>query len=176
MSNSVNKPPAGVSKALQTAFMSDEDLAELGPDGEDINTLPARYGDGSSFPDLKALKPSHMKIIEYHLRGYTQAEICRMLQVCATTVWRTLKDPLAQPYITGFKEQADLEFSQLRMAANDAVRRGLNSKDERTALIAAKTVYEKEGDMRAKEDKNMTAEDVIAAVLARIEVNVTVNN
>ena len=144
-------------------------------DGDDLpaiiekgdNTTQAGMRSG-----LKILKPIHLRIIEYHLRGYNHTEVADMLSCSMAMVHYTLKDPLSQPYLFQHEELSRLEFHALRRKANKAVSNGLDSADEKTGLQAAKLFYEVVGDKDG--DKKTTAEDVVAAIIN--QVNVQINN
>ena len=157
---------------------TDEDfdlLALASEDGDEEKKLSIRHGPGTSIPNLTQLKPNHLKIVEYHLRGYKQSEICKILSCSPFTVHRVLKDPLVQPYISYHRNVMDMEFAALRPAANQAVRKALDSKDDRTALMASRQFYEHEGDMKDKDDKAMTAEDLVTILMEKITLTLQVN-
>ena len=125
---------------------------------------------------LKKLTPTHKKMIELHLRGYKIAEVCGILHAKYTTVQRVLTDPLTVEFINGFDDILNKEFNALRIKANDAVRGGLNSTDKRTQLIAARLFYDRKGELGGDKGKEgeMTAEDVVQLILAKVEVNINV--
>ena len=118
---------------------------------------------------LKRLRPVHRKIIALHLHGMTAGEIEIVTGFNQSAVYRILGDPLSQAYIQAHTAGADMELEALAPKAVDALRNGLESDDDRTALNAADKFFKATGRYGRVETAKETAEDVIMRMLSIAE-------
>ena len=85
---------------------------------------------------LKKLMPRHMEIIALHLKGEKATDIALKLGCTYATVWRIINDPQARTIIEEFYTAHRVDLMGLMPLAIDAVRKGLNSGDTKTGLLA----------------------------------------
>lgn len=115
---------------------------------------------------LKRLKAVHRAIIGYHIRGLSNRDIAFVTGMDEITIGRVLRDPLSQQYVKELIDASESEINALLPMATDAIRRGLMSDNEKTALNAADKIYKATGRYSHEgPGKQETAEDVIARVL-----------
>ena len=138
------------------------------PEQYDYEKIIGRRTMGGSVK-LKRLRPVHRKLIGYHLRGLTATEINYITGFAESAIYRILNDPLSQAYIHAHTAGADMELEALAPLAVGAIRNGLDSSDERTALNAADKFFKATGRYGKMETAKETAEDVIMRMLSIAE-------
>lgn len=126
-----------------------------------------RKADGAM--KLKRLKAIHRVMIAHHLRGMSNRDIAFVTGFDEFAIGRVLRDPLSQAYIQEHLSGTEMELAALQPMAVDAVRRGLNSDDDRTALNAADKFFKATGQYAKGETSKDTAEDVIVRALGIME-------
>jgi transcriptional regulator with XRE-family HTH domain len=118
-------------------------------------------------------------IYTLELRGLDQKDIAQALNLAATTVSQIVRDPRYVAYREKHLAELDSEFVQMKPLAFAALRSGLNSNDENTALRASEQWFKGAGFGGFAKDPvpqtRLTAEDVAAQLLAGLNVNVQVN-
>jgi len=142
------------------AFPGDYDPSEY----QTQKTLGIRTPSGEL--KLKQLKPIHKMMIVHHLRGWSNRDVASLLGKAEITVSRVLRDPLSQSLLKEFHEASKAELEALAPLAVAAVRNGLTSDSERTALAAADKFFKATGQYSDETRGPETAEDVIARALA----------
>lgn len=118
-------------------------------------------------------------IYALELRGLTQSEIAQSLGMSNTRVCSIVNDERYIKYREEHLAALDSEFIQMKPLAFAALKSGLNSNDENTALRASEQWFKGAGFGGFAKDPTpqtrTTAEDVAAALLASVNVNVQVN-
>jgi transcriptional regulator with XRE-family HTH domain len=118
-------------------------------------------------------------IYTLELRGLDQKDIAQALNLAPATVSLIVRDPRYIAYREKHLAELDSEFVQMKPLAFAALRSGLNSNDENTALRASEQWFKGAGFGGFAKDPvpqtRLTAEDVAAQLLAGLNVNVQVN-
>lgn len=119
------KLPAEVSKH-NGYFDSEEAAARYEERKKEVQALYSvekilgkRRRDGS--PNLKKLKPRHLRMIAYFVEGVPSTEIAQILDVSHNCVLRVLKDPLAAKYIEDFADGHKADFNAMFPLVNEAI-------------------------------------------------------
>lgn len=120
---------------------------------------------GENEQRLTRLKPTHRRILLLHLMGLSSVEITIHTGFSAGHISRVIRDPLSQPYIEAHLAKTNDELEAMFGLAVDAVRRGLNSDSEKTALAAADRFFRVTGRYGEQEKSAESAEDVIKRAL-----------
>lgn len=94
--------------------------------------LGKRRHDGS--PNLKKLKPRHLKMISYFIEGVPSTEIAMILDVSHQCVLRVLKDPLAAQFIEDFADGHKADFNAMFPLVNGAIQDALTNPSISTKL------------------------------------------
>ena len=117
-------------------------------------------------------------IYTLELRGLTQGEIAQALSMSANGVSKIVNDERYIAYREKHLADLDSAFVQMKPLAFNALKNGLNSADENTALRASEQWFKGAGFGGFAKDPvqptRLTAED-IAAQLLGVQVNVNVN-
>ena len=114
-------------------------------------------------------------ILSLELRGQTKVEIAEHLKISplrVSQITRTERYILAREEVLS---AADQDFLNMKPEAMKALRSGLGSRDENTALRASETWMRAAGFMqygKGQQNAGVTAEDIAAQLL---QVNVQVN-
>jgi hypothetical protein len=118
-------------------------------------------------------------IYALELRGLSNSEIAQTLGISPGWVTRITADERYLAYREKHLTNLDTEFVMMKPLAFAALRSGLNSADENTALRASEQWFKGAGFGGFAKDPvpqtRTTAEDVAAALLAGVQVNVQVN-
>lgn len=118
-------------------------------------------------------------IYALELRGLGIGEIAQALGLAPGSVSRITTDARYIKYREEHLSAIDAEFVQMKPLAFAALRSGLNSNDENTALRASEQWFKGAGFGGFAKDPvpqtRLTAEDVAAQLLAGLNVNVQVN-
>ena len=85
---------------------------------------------------LKKLMPRHYEMIALHLKGRKLSEIAEAMHCTYATAWRVINDPESKTIIEEFYTAHKVDLMGLFPLAVDAVRKGLNSTDIKTGLLA----------------------------------------
>lgn len=116
---------------------------------------------------LKELTTTHQRIIAMYLTGdYSIKDIAEETGVTRSKINKVLLDPLSQKVINEFREVEGLELMGLQGKAVEAVRKGLSSKNDDTALKAVDRFVKLKQDHRGEADESKGG----------TTVNVTINN
>lgn len=86
--------------------------------------------------DLKKLGPRHYEMIALHLRGNSLKSIAETVGITYTRTWQVINDPLSRQIIEEFYESHKVDLMGLFPVAVETVRKGLNSQDIKTSLLA----------------------------------------
>ncbi len=118
-------------------------------------------------------------IYQLELRGLSQKEIAEVMHTSVTTICRITQDDRYIAYREAHLTAMDAEFIAMKPLAFNALKSGLNSNDQNTALRASEQWFKGAGFGGFSKDpvpaSRTTAEDVAAALIAGVQVNVTVN-
>lgn len=118
-------------------------------------------------------------IYALELRGLSIAEIAQALGMSQSGVSRITTDERYIAYREQHLGAIDAEFVMMKPLAFAALKSGLNSSDENTALRASEQWFKGAGFGGFAKDPvpqtRTTAEDVAAALIAGVQVNVNVN-
>jgi transcriptional regulator with XRE-family HTH domain len=118
-------------------------------------------------------------IYTLELRGLDQKDIAQALNLTPASVSQIVRDDRYVAYREKHLAELDSEFVQMKPLAFAALRSGLNSNDENTALRASEQWFKGAGFGGFAKDPvpqtRLTAEDVAAQLLAGLNVNVQVN-
>jgi transcriptional regulator with XRE-family HTH domain len=118
-------------------------------------------------------------IYALELRNLSHAEIAMAMGLNPGTLSRITRDERYIAYREEHMAKLDSEFVAMKPLAFNALRSGLNSSDENTALRASEQWFKGAGFGGFAKDPvpatRTTAEDVAAALLAGVQVNVQVN-
>lgn len=125
---------------------------------------------------LTRLTARHYKIIGLHLEGKGLEEICKLCHVTVSTASRILNDPLAKTLLAKVYGHREQEIHALAGQAIEATRAALDpGKDIGTRLRGVDKFVKIRETMIDKEKGRETAEDVVASILERAQINGTVN-
>ena len=124
-------------------------------------------------PNLKKLKPIHMRILACHMTGMKMSDIARVftdmgIPISYFTVYRTVHDPISERLLEKYYASADVEMKALEPLAVDALRKGLVAGTIKDGVNAADKVFKANG-RYGRAEGNDTAEDVIARMMGAIE-------
>jgi DNA-binding MarR family transcriptional regulator len=145
------------------------------------NTNPERpsgqlvYGPGA----LKKLSPKHRTIVAYAMRGMTTREIAEKVGMRDTSISRILNSQLAKDAIKKLVSEMDDRFLMLKRKAIDAFEEALEiSTPIETRLAAADKWFKAHGyyERSRKKEGGISLEDIVASLIANVQVNVQVNN
>lgn len=113
------------------------------------------------------------------LRGLDKQEIAKTLSLSPSTVTNITLDERYIAYRERHLAALDHDFVAMKPLAFDALRGGLRSQDENTALRASEQWFKAAGfggfARTPEQPTSLTAEDVVAALLTRQQVAVQVN-
>lgn len=118
-------------------------------------------------------------IYALELRGLSKKEIAEQLHLSYATVLNITTDERYADYRDERLAVLDREFVSMKPLAMDALRKGLVSGDENTALRASEQWFKGAsfGGYSKQEpvQQGLTAEDVASALMQAVQVNVNVN-
>lgn len=124
------------------------------------------------------IKTRWAAIYALELRGLDLKQIAEVLQLSSAAVSTTVNDPRYIAYREEHLTALDSEFVMMKPLAFNALKAGLNSQDENTALRASEQWFKGAGFGGFSKDppvnRNVTAEDVAAQLLTGVQVNVAV--
>lgn len=141
---------------------------EFDPDQYRFEKIIGTRLPGGKVP-LKRLNVKHRNVIALHLRGLSARDISEITGLSEVTIYKTINDPLSQEIVRGYIEGLDAELEALAPLAVDAVRSGLDAKQEpRVRLLAADRFFKATGRYTSAEQQRESAEDVLARALARV--------
>lgn len=138
-----------------------------------------RRADGSL--NLKTLKPIHMKMIELHLQGSKNGDICKALHKTPATISRWMSDPLVTNVLEDIYKQEDARLKALFPKVVDVIDDALDMQKHSIGvnLKAADKWLKVHKKYDQKDDPtHQTAEDIIQQVFAQMNIsgdNVQVN-
>lgn len=125
---------------------------------------------------LKRLTARHYGIIGRHLEGKSLEQICQECHVTISTASRILNDPLAKGLLAKVYGHREQEIHALAGQALQATRDALDpGKDIGTRLRGVDKFVKIRETMIDKEKSRETAEDVVASILEKAQINGTVN-
>jgi hypothetical protein len=115
---------------------------------------------------VRPLTPNQRGVIALHLAGMSYVDISKLTGHSPPVIAYIMNHPSAQPLLQKGYAQIDKEMSSLYSPSVEAIRRGLNSDDERTALQASTIALKALGKIDADTAKNTTtAEDVVSRII-----------
>lgn len=157
--------------------MSSRDLARLADQGvRTIAINPIKLKEGWV---LKKLSQKHKHIVALHLQSVSRMDIGAICGCTPEYVSMLLRQPLVQAYLKETEAYMDERLRALQGKSIDAIESGLDSGDGELQLKAARLQLEATGKLKQVADKERSAEDVVADILARATVvigqNVQVN-
>ena len=121
---------------------------------------------------LKKLTNRHLKIVGMHLEGASVEMIASNCNCTISTVSRILNDPLAQQILKRVYSDREGEVQALGGKALQAVRDGLDKQQPINTRLRAVSSYAKVREVMMPKDKGSeSAEDVIARMLAAVQIN-----
>lgn len=125
---------------------------------------------------LRRLTARHYKIIGLHLEGKSLEAICQECRVTISTASRILNDPLAKSLLAKVYGHREQEIHALAGKALEATRDALGAdKDIGTRLRGVDKFVKIRESMLDKDEGRETAEDVVAKILEKAQINGTVN-
>ena len=160
--------------------MSDRSLAKLSeptPELSSVKYTPEQYAyekiigkrHSNGSLKLKRLTGIHRRMIAMHLRGMANKDIALVTGYSEMRISHVLRDDLSLAYINAHMQGTEMELAALAPMAVDALRNGLCSNDEKTALLAADKFFKASGKYNQATEAKETAEDVIMRMLAIAE-------
>lgn len=118
-------------------------------------------------------------ICSLEMRGHDKTEIAAALGLAYITVINITRRPEYNALRDELLSEMDNEFISMKPLALAALKGGLNSRDEQTALRASDQWFKAAAyggySRNPQPDRTVTAEDVAASLLQQINVNVNVN-
>lgn len=131
--------------------------------------------------ELQKLSQKHKTIVALHSQGVNREEIGQVAGCTPQYVSMIVAQPLAQKYLAEVEAYQDSRMKALYGQSVEAIAKGLDSGDEEVALKAARLQLEATGKMKGDRKETLSAEDVVAMVLAKatsviVAQNVQVNN
>lgn len=114
---------------------------------------------------LKKLNPRHKQVIQLHLQGCRLKEISEKTGLSIWWISRILNSDLARELIAEFDQVQKLEFKALQRQAFQAIKDGLNHEDIHVRLKATDRWYKFCGGQLQSEMVEVTAEDVVQAIM-----------
>lgn len=150
------------------------------PDGEAVLPLPqqeehprgrgrppgVRNGEGTTEQIvLQKLTTKHKQIISLALQGESRDVVAEACGCTPQYVSFLLRQPLAKQWIEEVNAYLDVKLVGMYTKSLDAIDRGLDSKDRRVALEAAKLQMTATGKAQPSKDAQRTAEDVVMNIL-----------
>lgn len=164
------------SSALDTLFPPIGDVQVRRKSRQD-NTTAHLYG-RSGQSKLENIKTRWAAIYALELRGCTQAQIAEVVHMTPMSVGQVTRDPRYKQYREEHMAQLDHEFVEMKPMAFAALRGGLDSTDENTALRASEQWFKAAGfggfAKNPEPTSPLTAEDIVSKLL-NINVAVQVN-
>lgn len=144
------------------------------------NPVARGEGVGKTSRTVDNLATRWLSIYTLELRGLDQKDIAAALNISPATVCSVVNDERYIEYRERRLSELDAEFVMMKPLAFAALKNGLGSVDENTALRASEQWFKGAGFGGFAKDptppSRTTAEDVAAALLATaVQVNVTVN-
>src|SRR5687768_16478854 len=132
---------------------------------------PARRTIDLSKPkwDLKKLSQKHKTIVALHAQGVCRFDIGQIAACTPEYVSMIVAQPLAQQYLAELEQYMDSRLRNLFGRSVDAIAAGLDSGNEETALKAARLQMEASGKLKGEKKDAGTAEDLVAAIMARAQ-------
>lgn len=124
---------------------------------------------------LNKLTARHYKIIGLHLEGKGIEEICSECHISVSTASRVLNDPLAKQLLAKVYGHRESEIHALAGKAIEATRTALKSDDIGTKLRGVDRFVKIHEVLVDKEKGKETAEDVVARILEKAQINGDVN-
>src|SRR6266446_9782496 len=130
----------------------------------------------------RALSTRTRMILTMEMRGFSQQDIARRLEMTSGSVWRIVNTERYRAHRDHYLERMDAELLAMKPLAFTALRNGLTDTDQNTALRASEQWMKAAGFMHygqrgaGQGNAAVTAEDVAAQLLqnVNIQVNVTV--
>ena len=126
--------------------------------------------------NLTRLRPIHYQILRMHLSGMNNEEIARQVGKTSSTISRILTDPLVLSLLDNHYKAEDARFKALYPKVIDAIDDALDKNNNPKLRLEAADRYlrahqkfDKASQLEKKEEE--TAEDVIARMLAAVQVN-----
>lgn len=127
----------------------------------------------------KSLSDKQKTMIALHVGGSKRDVIAQVCECTPEYVSMVVGTDKAKQYMAELEEYTDSRLRTAVTKAVDAIHDTLDSPDEEVRLKAAKLALEANGKLKPRDDKVQSAEDVVAAILAKATVivgnNVQVN-
>ena len=151
----------------------------LGNNGHDFPTLynpfqlgPDRNLSGSR-TDTHIVKPTaqHRRVVALHLSGWSTSSIAVALGRHYSWVSNVLASPIIREIIERIQNEVDRELSALFPTAVKTIKDVMERGSDSAKIRAAELVLKSQGKIKEGEKKTETAEDVVAQILARVEVD-----
>lgn len=124
---------------------------------------------------LKKLKQKHKTMVALHLQGLKRDQIAQLAGCVPEYVSMIIAQPIVQEYLRDLEQYMDNRLRSLYGKSVDAIDSVLTSGSDDAKLKAARLQMEATDKMGKQEHGKQTAEDVVSAILAGIQVNVNVN-
>lgn len=123
--------------------------------------LPGRRVPTLHRPELKA-----RRVLALVLQGESRSKVAEVTGYAESTVSAIMRNPLSAKLLVELNREGDVEFQALRPLAIDALRRGLNSTDDDTALRASRDYFNAKGkDSAQDQGVAESAEDIVERIL-----------
>ena len=123
---------------------------------------------------LQSLKPVHFKIISLFMDGKKNVEIARACCMTQATVSRILSDPLVEQEMASLMERQQKRLNLMSEKAVDAVEDALDHENIGMRLRGVDRYTKLKDSIGGGQEKEQTAEDVIAQIMQNIQINVNV--
>jgi GTP cyclohydrolase III len=104
------------------------------------------------------------------MSGWSTTQIAGHIQRPYSWVSGVLKDPTVREIIASLMEEVDDQLAALFPLAVSTIRRVMETGSDGAAIKAAETVLRSQGKIQDQGRAGDTAEDVIARIMARVEV------
>lgn len=138
-----------------------------------VNDLPAIQPQPKF--ELKKLRQKHKSAVALLVQGMSREEVGKLVGFTPEYLSMLLQQPLVQTYLRELETYMDTRLRLLYGKSVDAIESGLADEDNEVKLKAARLQMEATGKMKPSSESDRTAEDVVAAILARVDVNINVN-
>lgn len=161
-------------------------LTDFFPEGEERHR-PRRPDSIHNFDDIRrvgrhpitGLSTKWRTIMSLEMQGHTKAQIAKLVGMSTAGLCNVTTDPRYVEARDAYLRELDREFFEMKPQAFAALRSGLGSSDENTALRAAEVWFKGASfggySKTPPPDQNVTAEDVARQLLQVKAENVQIN-
>lgn len=145
---------------------------------KDFPTLynPFQLGDdrrlSGSRTDMNIIKvtTAHRRVIALHMSGWSNMNIATAMNRHPSWVSNVLGDPMIQGIIKRLLSETDDQLAALFPLAVNTLKDVMEKGSDGARVNAATTILKSQGKIKDGEGKQATAEDVIARIMASIQV------